>query len=671
MNLVKQKMIRSSIKLLMGILISGFMPLLYTLPATFIVTNTNDSGAGSLRQAILNSNANNPNAGSCAPCNGPINNHNIINIQVAGILSPITDLPTITEPVLIDGYTFAPGASPNTNPINMPNNAIIVFQINGPGPVFNNTAPLNGLRLGTGSNGSTIQGIAFTNWAAMHSTGFSFTNGFGIRIDSNNNSILGCFLGMDLLNASAPNFNALRILGSNNIIGDGTPFGRNLLSGQFANNGVIQDTGTSTIIQGNTIGLNRAGNASLMRDAHIGIFPSRTTGTKIIGNVIAGHSGVNIQLRGSNNITIQNNFIGTDVTGTIDVQPNGFGIWTISTTNGIPNNIAITSNTISGNSYGILIGENNFNALPVTGSTITSNFIGTDHTGSFAVPNKLDGIWVRLGQGTFIGGNTISGNGRHGIRLCKSQMSNIKANWIGTNAAGADLGNGAGSSLTISGGDGIYIGGPGVGIMSFGDIIGGAKRLSVPFSLGEKNVIRFNEGNGIETVGYVQQAIIDGNIISNNGLNGIQLGKNASNNVIGSFKKAGNLRLMGELVSQTNVANAASAFGGGNSISSNGGDGIRVLSSNENMVQGNIITENTGLGINMIDSSDNLIGEKDPASSAIFPPFLSIPNSLGNIVTGNGGPGVVVDQETGNATDNSILSNQIFDNAGNGIQFVS
>ena len=113
------------------------------------------------------------------------------------------------------------------------------------------------------------------------------------------------------------------------------------------------------------------------------------------------------------------------------------------------------------------------------------------------------------------------------------------------------------------GGNGILMGGPGVGVMSFGDIIGGAKAFTTPF-LGENNIIQFNVGNGIKTVGYVQNAKIDGNTISNNGLNGIQLGKNASNNVIGSFKSTGSLRMMGDIAGQLNVANFASALGGGN-----------------------------------------------------------------------------------------------------------
>ena len=73
--------------------------------ATFTVINTDDSGAGSLRQAILDANG---NAGLDTIA---------FNIPGAGVhtISPATALPTITDPVVIDGYS-QPGASPNTDP---------------------------------------------------------------------------------------------------------------------------------------------------------------------------------------------------------------------------------------------------------------------------------------------------------------------------------------------------------------------------------------------------------------------------------------------------------------------------------------------------------------------------------------------------------------------------
>src|SRR4030095_1114780 len=77
--------------------------------ATFTVTNTNDSGAGSLRQAINAANSR-PGADTIA-----------FNVSGAGCddngvctIAPTSALGTLSETVTIDGYT-QPGATPNTN----------------------------------------------------------------------------------------------------------------------------------------------------------------------------------------------------------------------------------------------------------------------------------------------------------------------------------------------------------------------------------------------------------------------------------------------------------------------------------------------------------------------------------------------------------------------------
>jgi hypothetical protein len=67
--------------------------------STFTVTNTNDQGPGSLRQAILDANA---NAGA-----------DTINFQIPGsgvpTIAPLSPLPDITEAITIDGTTQSAG----------------------------------------------------------------------------------------------------------------------------------------------------------------------------------------------------------------------------------------------------------------------------------------------------------------------------------------------------------------------------------------------------------------------------------------------------------------------------------------------------------------------------------------------------------------------------------
>src|SRR2546426_7048242 len=87
-----------------------------SLATTFTVTNTNDSGPGSLRQAILDANA---TAGA-----------DLIAFNIPGsvvqTISPMSALPNVTDTVTIDGYT-QPGSSVNT--LNVGDNALLLVEI--------------------------------------------------------------------------------------------------------------------------------------------------------------------------------------------------------------------------------------------------------------------------------------------------------------------------------------------------------------------------------------------------------------------------------------------------------------------------------------------------------------------------------------------------------------
>ncbi len=87
---------------------------------TYTVTTTADSGAGSLRQAILDANAN-PGADTIA-----------FGIVGSGVhtIAPASPLPQITGPVTIDGYT-QPGSSANTNPASQGLNTVLRIEIDG------------------------------------------------------------------------------------------------------------------------------------------------------------------------------------------------------------------------------------------------------------------------------------------------------------------------------------------------------------------------------------------------------------------------------------------------------------------------------------------------------------------------------------------------------------
>ena len=173
--------------------------------STFVVTNTNSSGAGSLGQAILDANNN----------LGP----DVINFNIPGsgvhTISLTNQLPPLTDPVTIDGYT-QPGASPNTLAVG--NDAKLLIELSG---ALANSA--YGLRL-TGGN-STIRGLIINR--------FNFQ---GIDIElKGGNVIAGNFIGTNASGtADFPtpnNGSGVYLLTSNNTIGGLTPGDRNVLSG--------------------------------------------------------------------------------------------------------------------------------------------------------------------------------------------------------------------------------------------------------------------------------------------------------------------------------------------------------------------------------------------------------------------------------------------------------
>jgi titin len=151
---------------------------------------------------------------------------------------------------------------------------------------------------------------------------------------------------------------------------------------------------------------------------------------------------------------------------------------------------------------------------------VEGNFIGTDATGMVAVPNNFGIELFGRAAGTTIGGTTpearniVSGNLQGGIftSLDLGGGGNlIQGNFIGTNVAGAALGNGGqGISLAMVSGSG-----------GAGTTIGGT-------AAGAGNVIAFNGLNGVVIsgldgdAGNVNNAVLSNSIFGNGRL-GIDL----------------------------------------------------------------------------------------------------------------------------------------------------
>ena len=141
-----------------------------TLLSVFLVTNSNDSGSGSLRQAILDANAH---------ANGSVADE--IEFQIAGsgvhTIQPLSALPVINDPVVIDGYSET-GASVNT--LATGDNAVLLIELDG-----SLAGSANGLAITAG--GSTVQGLVINRFAE---------NGIALG-DGGSNVIVGNFIGSD------------------------------------------------------------------------------------------------------------------------------------------------------------------------------------------------------------------------------------------------------------------------------------------------------------------------------------------------------------------------------------------------------------------------------------------------------------------------------------------
>ena len=216
-----------------------------------------------------------------------------------------------------------------------------------------------------------------------------------------------------------------------------------------------------------------------------------------------GLDGIRLTLN-TNNV-VAGNFIGTDVTGTSAAGNGAHGIHLSgASTSTIGGMTAADRNVISGGttsgSQGIQI------AGTGTGNVVKGNYIGTSAAGTATLPNAGDGVKIISSSNTIIGGataleaNVIAGNGLDGIRV-NGDGTIVKGNFIGTNSAGAVLGNGDAGIQIVSANN---------------NVIGGT-------AAGEANTIANNGIKGVFVQSGTGNAIRNNSIHSNTGL-GIDLG---------------------------------------------------------------------------------------------------------------------------------------------------
>ena len=613
-----------------------------------------------------------------------------INFSITGggphTISPGSALPTITDPVIIDGYT-QPGASANTNPPGLGSNAVLKIELEGSGA----GAGANGLYITAGS--STVKGLVINRFP-----------GKGILLQSNGgNTIQGNYIGTDVTGTAdlGNSYQGVYIYEApSNTVGGTTEAARNVISGNDEDGVLILGSGaTGNRVQGNLIGTDKNGTATL-GNSSAGVFifdaPGNTIGGTVAGagNVISGNLGDGIYILGSGSAgnLVQGNLIGTDVTG-IGWRGNGFyGVHIYEApSNTIGGTTEAARNIISGNwEAGVLISG--------TGSTanlVQGNYIGMDVNGTADLGNYLSGVLIYDAPGNTIGGtvagagNVISGNGSshrlvYGVHIKNSTATGnlVQGNLIGTDKNGtADLGNSwsgvyisdapsntiggtaAGAGNVVSGNDrgGVYISGYGAtGNQVQGNLIGtdvtgtadlGNSFAGVAIARGSNNTIggtAAGAGNVISANGYwgviINQSTATGNQVQGNYIGTDVTGTAAlANHYYGVYISDAPSNTIGGAVA-----------GARNVISGNDGDGVYISESSAtgNLVQGNYIGTdvtgtaalgNTSDGVVIYDAPDNTIGGTGAGAR--------------NVISGNDNTGVYISQN--GATGNVVEGNYI------------
>jgi len=589
-----------------------------TLTATrFVVTSnldtvdaSDDATTFTLREAILAANAH------------PGLDTIVFDIPGSGVhtIRPLSALPAITDPVVLDGYS-QPGTRINT--LEVGDNAVLLIELDG-----TNAGLASGLTISAGK--STVKGLAINSFA-YH----------GIDITANgNNVIAGNFIGTDVTGtlsrgngregyykaAEYPSdvfldarwYAGIAIHGGsqfNRVGTDGDEWNdlaeRNIISGnQLIGVRIFGANTNHNVVAGNYIGTDASGDGALANGA-VGVNLSRSAKFNRIGtdgdgqgdgaerNIISGNGeaypfavcGLSIVHKGTDNNVVAGNYIGTNADGTerLGNGRDGIGIGIAYGPNG--NRIGSDldgrfddneRNVISGNAYvGVdIIG-------PAIGNVVAGNYIGTTCTGTDPMGNGYEanvysiystpgGIAIRGGQNNYVVGNVVSGNeitylgwggGGVGISLRDDARGNVVAgNYVGVDKTGTTPLPNQGAGILINNATGNFVGTDGNG---FDDEA-------------EGNVISANGDGGVTLENAAFGNVVAGNRIGLDVMGTMSLGNTGHGILVRQFSQFNRIGTNGDAISDHAERNIIS----GNSMS-----GVSIIGSTTslNVVAGNLI----------------------------------------------------------------------------------
>ncbi len=537
------------------------------------------------------------------------------------------------------------------------------------------------------------------NWIGVDATGTkALGNQWGVRLEHTKNNIIGT------------NSDSIADSDERNVISGNTLEGisivdANAIGNHFRGNFIGTDP-TGTMAVANLIGVNIANgsNGNFIGTNGDGQFDD------IEGNQISGNQflGVYIGQTGTDNNVIAGNFIGTDRTGSSALGNNGYTSIVIDPgakgtrigTNGDGVSDLQERNVISGNKgHGIVINASH--------NKVSGNLIGTDRSGTVALPNQYDGVHLlHATTETVIGvdgdgsagemyeRNIISGNLGFGVSV-RGQRNRVAGNHIGVDVIGETaipnqlwtglvIAEGANLNTIGTNGDGVsdtlernVISGQNRGVViieSFNNTIAGnyigtnASGTLALGNAGEGVLVGTNsQGNviGTDADGSPGDAN-EGNLLSGNLNAGVQIaGENTHSNRVAGNKigtdPTGTVAIpnaWGVVLAygaHNNVVGVSTSLVESNLISGNSGFGVTIerAGTANNRISGNRIgTTLNGLsslpndsGINVFDrASGNVIGTNGDG----------VHDDLeGNLISGNRYYGVSIANE---GTENNVIA---------------
>ncbi len=667
-------------------------------PGKWFVTNANDNGAGSLRNAIDSTNLSSQS------------DTIVFSIPGGSVIQLYSSLPAIgTDNTVING--------------DLDGNGVPDIILSG----YDGESSINGTALTINSSNNVIKGLVIRECGNFGTGGAIWISGS----NAHDNKILSNYIGTNDsgMFAAANGYGILINDGAHdNWIGDGTLAGRNVISGN-EQYGISIDGGNgfcdNNKILGNIIGLSADG-LSAIPNASYGIYiyhKARNTriGNATVGgrNIISGNSSHGIYVEDDGGTVdsswILGNYIGSDITGNVAVGNASAGIYFYGYSNGqiinsqIGNGTAAGRNIISGNgNCGIY-----FLNQDVQRNTINGNYIGVTFDGADTLANQSGGIYLLESEDNIILNNVISGNNGTGIVIGADYNSNaddniIRGNKIGTDATGSIAIGNAGYGIHLQAGYGGYA--------VNNTIIGGTSAVesnvisgngSSAIVLGEggdgyienteilRNFIGTsasgtatipNQGHGIYIYNYNDRYTTIGNgtvagrnVISGNAQSGIWLEFTSYNTVLGNYvgvDATGNVALpndsCGIVLWNTSYNRIGDGTAGGrNVVSANGMEGVELyagLSNNSsyNYIGGNYI----GIGANGTTALGNG-GHGVEIEARDLYDRTAQDTVYANIIAFNGEDGIHMESNLGGqgygAYDNPLLGNRIYNNAGEGI----